>query len=171
MDVENALLQAKIEDGNIFVADTLEELAAQMDVPAENLVASVERYNELVEKGSDDDYGKRAEIMISIAEPPFYAGQLKATLLTADGGLHVDKYSRVLDRDGEVIEGLYAAGTIAGDFHGSCDYPTICPGINHGRCLTFGRMVGIQAAGGSVDEIADYDLKMPVGGGLGISTM
>ena len=52
------------------------------------------------------------------------------------------------------------------------DYPTICPGINHGRCcLTFGRMAGIQAAGGSVDEIADYEIKMPAGGGLGISTM
>lgn len=44
--------------------------------------------------------------------------------------------------------------------HGSGDYPTICPGINHGRCLTFGRIAGTQAAGGSTDEIDDYDLKM-----------
>ena len=171
MDVENKLLEAKIEDGNIFTADTLEELAEKMGVPVENFVASVERYNELVDKGSDDDFGKRAEIMIKVETPPFYAGQLKGTLLTASGGLHCDEYCHVLDADSNPIEGLYAAGTIAGDFHGSCDYPTICPGINHGRCLTFGRMAGIQAAGGSVDEIADYEIKMPAGGGLGISTM
>ena len=58
-----------------------------------------------------------------------------------------------------------------GDFHGSGDYPTICPGINHGRCLTFGRIAGIEAAGGTDDEIADYDLNMPVGGGIGRSTL
>ena len=66
----------------------------------------------------------------------------------------------VLDADGNPIPNLYQCGTVAGDFHGSGDYPTICPGINHGRCLTFGRIAGVQAAGGSIDEIADYDLKM-----------
>ena len=66
---------------------------------------------------------------------------------------------------------LWVAGTCAGDFHGSGDYPTICPGINHGRCLTFGRLTGIQAAGGSVDEVEDYPIKMPVGGGIGKSTL
>ena len=171
MDVENKLLQAKIEDGNIMVADTLEELAELIDVPVDNFVASVQRYNELVDKGSDDDFGKRAEIMVKIEEPPFYAGQLKATLLTASGGLHSDEYGHVLDADANPIPNLWVCGVAAGDFHGSCDYPTICPGINHGRCLTFGRLTGIQAAGGSVDEVADYDLKMPQGGGIGHSTL
>ncbi len=171
MDVENKLLQAKIEDGNIMMADTLEELAEKIDVPVDAFVASVERYNELCDKGSDDDFGKRAEIMVKIVEPPFYAGQLKATLLTASGGLHSDEYGHVLDIDANPIPNLWVCGVAAGDFHGSCDYPTICPGINHGRCLTFGRLTGIQAAGGSVDEIADYDLSMPVGGGIGKSTL
>ncbi len=171
MDVENKLLQAKIEDGNIQVADTLEELAEKINVPVDAFVATVERYNELVDKGSDDDFGKRAEIMVKITEPPFYAGQLKATLLSASGGLHSDEYARVLDADARPIEHLWVAGTCAGDFHGSGDYPTICPGINHGRCLTFGRIAGIEAAGGSVDEIADYDIKMASGGGIGRSTL
>ena len=160
MDVENALLEAKIADGYIAVADTLEELAEKIDVPVENFVKTVERYNELVAKGSDDDFGKRAEILISIEKGPFYAGRLGATLLSASGGLHSDEFMHVLDGNNNPIPGLYQCGTIAGDFHGSGDYPTICPGINHGRCLTFGRIAGIQAAGGSVDEIADYEIKM-----------
>ncbi len=161
MDVENALLEAKIADGYIQVADTLEELAEKINVPVDNFVASVKRYNELCDKGSDDDYGKRSEIMIKIEKPPFYAGKLGATLLTASGGLHSDEFMHVLDADHQPIPGLFQCGVIAGDFHGSGDYPTICPGINHGRCLTFGRIAGIQAAGGSIDQIADYDLKMP----------
>lgn len=171
MDVENKLLQAKIEDGNIQVADTLEELAEKINVPVDAFVATVERYNELVDKGSDDDFGKRAEIMVKITEPPFYAGQLKATLLSASGGLHSDEYARVLDANAQPIEHLWVAGTCAGDFHGSGDYPTICPGINHGRCLTFGRIAGIEAAGGSADEIVDYEIKMAQGGGIGRSTL
>lgn len=171
MEVENKLLQAKIDDGNIQIADTLEELAEKIDVPVEEFLATVSRYNELVEKGSDDDFGKRAEIMVKIEEPPFYAGQLKATLLSASGGLHSDEYARVLDADSNWIENLYACGTIAGDFHGSGDYPTICPGINHGRCLTFGRIAGIQAAGGSINQIDDYDLKMPEAGGIDRTTL
>ena len=66
-----------------------------------------------MDKGSDDDFGKRAEIMIKVETPPFYAGQLKGTLLTASGGLHCDEYCHVLDADSNPIEGLYAAGTIA----------------------------------------------------------
>ena len=170
-DVENALLNAKIEDGNIFVADTLEELAEKIEVPVDTFLATVARYNELVDKGSDDDYGKRAEIMIKVEEGPFYAGALKATLLSASGGIHSNENAQVLDADGNWIENLYVVGTCAGDFHGSGDYPTICPGINHGRCLCFGRLAGIQAAGGSVDEVADYNIKMPVGGGIGLSTI
>ena len=170
-DVENKLLQAQIDDGNIVVADTLEELAEKMNVPADTFIATVQRYNDLVDLGEDLDYGKRAEIMIKIEEPPFYAGALKATLLSASGGLHCDETCHVLDANDEVIPGLLVCGTNAGDFHGSGDYPTICPGINHGRCLTFGRIAGIEAAGGTDDEIADYNLNMPVGGGIGRSTL
>lgn len=43
-------------------------------------------------------------------------------------------------------------GAAAGDYFGSGDYPTICPGMNHGRCLTFGRLAGILAAGGDIDK-------------------
>ena len=160
MNVENALQEAKIADGYVVVADTLEELAEKINVPVENFVKTVERYNELVAKGSDDDFGKRAEILISVEKAPFYTGRLGATLLSASGGLHSDEFMHVLDADSNPIPGLFQCGTIASDFHGSGDYPTICPGINHDRCLTFGCIAGIQAAGGSIDEIEDYDIKM-----------
>lgn len=46
-------------------------------------------------------------------------------------------------------------GSAAGEFFGAGDYPTYVPGIGHGRCVTFGRIAGINAAGG------DAEAKIP----------
>ena len=64
------------------------------------------------------------------------------------GGLRTDTQCRVLDEDDQPIEGLYVCGSAAGDFFGAGDYPTFVAGIGHGRCVTFGRMAGVDAAGG-----------------------
>lgn len=135
-----------------MVADTLEELAEKMDVPVDAFLATVERYNELYELGDDPDYGKRAVLLTPVVDGPFYAGKLLSTLLTMCGGLRTDTSLRVLDEDSQPIDGLYVAGSAQGEFFAN-DYPTICPGIGHGRCITFGRMAGILAAGGDVDQI------------------
>lgn len=152
IDVEKATLEQHIKDGKVVTADTIEELAQKMNVPADELAATIERYNELFDQQDDPDYGKRKELLTPIIKPPFYAGNLLSTLLTMVGGLHTDTSLRVLEKDGTPIEGLYVAGSAAGDFFAN-DYPTICPGIGHGRCLTFGRMAGILAAGGDVDAV------------------
>jgi fumarate reductase flavoprotein subunit len=52
---------------------------------------------------------------------------------------------QVLDTKGKIIPGLYAAGNVTGDFFAN-DYPVICPGLSHGRALTFGRIAGLNAA-------------------------
>lgn len=158
MEVELKLREAKIEQGLLFQADSLEELAEMAGLPADQLIATVDRYNELCEKGNDDDFGKRPEIMWPITEPPFFAGQLISSLLAASGGLRTDTDCHVLDEANEPIEGLYVAGAAGGQYF-SNDYPTICPGTNHGRCLTFGRIAGINAAGGDAEkEIANLEI-------------
>lgn len=159
LEAQKLVLQGEIESGLTQTADTLEELAAKMGVPADNFVATVERYNELCDLGKDLDFGKRPEVMGKILEPPFYAGKLEADLLTMCGGLRTDVETRVLDANDQPIEGLYVCGSAAGDFFGAGDYPTYVPGIGHGRCVTFGRMAGINAAGGNADKkIPDLDL-------------
>lgn len=158
MEVELKLREAKIEQGLLFQADSLEELAKMINVPADALIATVDRYNELCAKGNDDDFGKRPEIMWPIDTPPFFAGQLISTLLAASGGLRQDPDCHVLDEDNNAIEGLFVAGAAGGQYF-SNDYPTICPGTNHGRCLTFGRIAGMNAAGVDAEaEIADLDI-------------
>jgi len=165
MDVELKLRQAKIDQGLLFEADSLDELAQMAGIPADNLKKTVDRYNELAAAGNDEDYGKRPEILWPVDTPPFFAGQLISTLLAASGGLRQDTDCRVLDEESQPIEGLYVCGAAGGEYF-SNDYPTINPGTNHGRCLTFGRIAGINAAGGNAEaEIADLEIitkQMPV---------
>lgn len=151
-EVEEMTQEAHIKDGKVLVANTIEELAKKMDVPVEGLKASVNRYNELYKQQDDPDYGKRKELLTPIANPPFYAGKLASTLLTMCGGLRTDSSLQVLKENDEPIEGLYVVGAAQGEFFAN-DYPTICPGIGHGRCLTFGRMAGILAAGKDPEQI------------------
>jgi len=151
-EIEKASQAQHIKDGKVVVADTLDELAQKMGVPVEAFKATVTRYNELAAKGHDDDFGKRPELLTPIQKGPFYAGRLVSTLLAMSGGLHTDPSLHVLDKNDKPIEGLYVCGAAAGDYFGSGDYPTICPGMNHGRALTFGRLAGVMAAGGDIDK-------------------
>jgi 3-oxosteroid 1-dehydrogenase len=102
-------------------ADTLAELAAKIGVPAENLEATVARYNELVASGSDPDFGRGDEAydrafsggaspMVPIETGPFHAAAFGISDLGTKGGLRTDTRARVLDSSGSVIPGLYAAG-------------------------------------------------------------
>lgn len=147
LEMERGMIQWQIENGNIVTADTIEELAEKMGVPADNLKATVDRYNQLADKGKDEDFGKRPELLCRIDKPPFYAAILKSALLVIVGGLSINEDMQVLDSEGLPIPGLYAVGNVAGDFFGG-DYPTIFPGHSHGRAITFGRIAGTIAAGG-----------------------
>ncbi len=157
-DVEKATQAQHIKDGKVVTANTLDELAQKMGVPADELKKTVARYNELVRKGKDEDYGKRKELLTPIVKAPFYAGRLSSSLLAMSGGLHTDPSLHVLDANDKPIGKLFVCGAAAGDFFGSGDYPTLCPGINHGRALTFGRLAGILAAGGSIDKVPSLEL-------------
>jgi fumarate reductase flavoprotein subunit len=152
LEAEQALLANHIQSGKVVCADTLEELAKKMKVPVEDFIATVKRYNQLAAQKDDEDFGKRSELLTPIVKPPFYAGRLLATILTASGGLRTNINCQVLDEDDEPIPNLYVAGSTAGGFFAN-DYPTICPGIGHGRCITFGRIAGIVAAGKDVDQV------------------
>lgn len=157
MNEEKKMLESHIKTGKVVTANTLDELAKKMNIPTDKLKKTVARYNELAKKGNDEDYGKRKELMRPIDKPPFYAGKLLATLLTMSGGLRTDTSLRVLDVNDKPIENLYVAGAAAGEFF-SADYPTICPGIGHGRCITFGRLAGLMAAGKSIDTVPSIDI-------------
>jgi len=131
-------IERYVKRGICCKADTLEELAEQMDVPVDTFKATVARYNELVAKGDDEDYGKRSELLTPIAKPPFYALKFGPALLNVHGGVIIDTKMRVLDSDYKPIPGLLAVGNVSGGLYG-VDYPLLLNGNSHGRAITWGR--------------------------------
>ncbi|MBR2835631.1 MAG: FAD-binding protein [Coriobacteriales bacterium] len=95
----------------IFKADTLEELAEQVGLNADALVAAVERYNGYCEAGEDEDFGKDPAMLHAIKTAPFYALKQKCCYGTSMGGIMVNRNYQVLKQSREAIPGLYAVGT------------------------------------------------------------
>ncbi|MBI9043781.1 MAG: FAD-dependent oxidoreductase [Anaerolineaceae bacterium] len=131
--------------GFIIQADTLEELAQKMEVPSDTFKATVDRYNELTGKGVDEDFGKHASLLTRIEEAPFFASKSGAALVVTLDGLQITPDMQVLDTEGKVIPGLFAAGNASGNFFCN-DYAITVIGSSHGRALTFGWLAGEKAA-------------------------
>ncbi|KUP97246.1 FAD-dependent oxidoreductase [Thermobifida cellulosilytica] len=108
---------------------TLEALAEDVGLPADELVATVRRWNENVANGHDPDFGRGESAhdrwwgdpaykrdvrgtLGPIDDPPYYAIKVVSGGLGTKGGPRTDEHARVLDLDGRVIEGLYAAGNV-----------------------------------------------------------
>ena len=121
------------------------ELAQKMGVPQGVFESTVVRYNELARLRKDLDFGKRTDRLWILDKPPYYAGKGGYELLVIMGGINVNTRLQALNKDWEVIPGLYAGGNVVGNRF-AVDYPLIIPGISHGMALVYGRIAGINAA-------------------------
>ena len=145
-EIEQALETPEIEGAKLaYRADTIEELAEQMGIDAEEAVKAVERYNELCEKGIDEDFGKAAEYLIPVKTPPFYGFRETLECQTSLGGIDIDPFNRVVDAAGAVIPGLWAGGSDASKLTME-SYNIEVPGSLLGYCVYSGRTMGKAAA-------------------------
>jgi len=147
--------------GTTCCGNTIEELLDYMDCykgeTRKKALAEIARYNELCEKGIDEDFGKDARIMKATAfkTPPFYGtmnnnggqgffGSISPGIV-ATTGLDTDADGRVLNSEFGPINGLYAAGNNAG---GRFIVVYQCPfaGISIGMAITEGYMLGERLA-------------------------
>ena len=100
----------RVDNKNVYKADTLEELAEMTGMEANTFVEQVNRYNEMCEKVVDEDLGQTT--LIPIGEGPYYAVDIKTITMGTIGGLKTDDDKHVLDKEGNAIDGLYAAGEL-----------------------------------------------------------
>ena len=123
---------------------TIQELAAAISVDADSLAHTVATYNDMAEGGIDFQFGKEPKHVVALNEAPFYAYDASAenTYYMTQGGLRVDLDLHVIDSEGAVIPGLYAAGLcsnlIFGQYFGS--------GSSMLWCFFSGRAAGTNAA-------------------------
>lgn len=143
-----------IESGKLKVADTIEDLARQLGMDDEAVakcVASVERYNELCDKGVDDDFGKQSKDMTPIKVGPFYGIAIGSWLLATMNGVRVNLNLQAVDENDDPIGGLYMVGNDMGGFF-SNSYPQMYGGTMQGKTTCFARLAALHAVTGSIYE-------------------
>lgn len=136
----------RMEEGLIIKANTLAELAQQIEVPYETLQETIDTYNRDVDAGVDTVFHRRKLVhnhgdLCRIETGPFYAYPSTAAVFGTYCGVRVDADMRVMDVYGEPIPGLFAAGEITGGFHGGA-YMT---GSALGKAVVFGRVAARTA--------------------------
>lgn len=106
-------------------AKTLAEAAKIAGINADNLAATVKRYNDFVKVGKDEDFGRKAENMkAGISDQgPYYIVEQKPRFATTMGSVQLSESMQVLDKKGKPIGNLYAAGEIANCVHGDDSAP------------------------------------------------
>lgn len=131
-----------VADGYALQADSLEELAALIEVPADELIQTVEAWNASCAAGKDLAFHRPPSTLNPVTTPPFFAMKCCCELLNTDGGPRRNARAQILDTKGEPIPNLYSAGEFGSLwsrlYQGSC---------NLSECLVFGRIAARTALG------------------------
>lgn len=141
-DLGGVPLAELIEAKDVYTAPSLKALCELIGIPYENAKASIDSYNEAVDKNLPaDDLGR--ELLTQKQERgPWYAIPRAPAVHHTMGGVVINTDCQVIDKNGNVIPGLYAAGEVAGGIHGGNRV-----GGNAIVCtVVFGRIAGTNAA-------------------------
>ena len=111
-----------ISTGITVQADTIEELAEQIDVDPAVLAETLNTWNKYVADGKDEDFdrpiGEGVGVEHDLSAAPYYAIKIAPGIHHTMGGVHIDTRAEVINTEGNVIPGLYAAGEVCGGVHG-----------------------------------------------------
>lgn len=133
-----------VASGDIKAANTLEELANACHIDGEALTYAVTQYNEDLSTGIDRHYARSLKDLHAISSPPFYAFEYRPCNVNLTGaGVRIDAHGRALDKNANVIQGLYAAGESGAGVLGE---RYVGGGNSIANALTMGRIVGKSVA-------------------------
>lgn len=137
-------IEKQVAAGTLYRAKTLGELAEKLEIDPAIFKETIENYNHYVEIGEDPEFGKDV-FDLQVKQAPFYATPRKPAVHHTMGGLKIDTQTHVLNENGQIINGLYAAGEVAGGIHAG----NRLGGNSLTDIFTFGRIAGQTA----VDEL------------------
>ena len=154
---EVALTKKFIDRGFVITGETYEELAQNMELKGDavqNFVDTMNTWNEAVANGVDEEWGRNNGMDADLSTAPYYAIKIAPGIHHTMGGIKINTNTEVIDTDGNVIPGLFAAGETTGGIHGGnrvggnavCDF------------IVFGRIAGKNAAeyvSGASSEMAN----------------
>ena len=138
---KSAVIQGYIKKGFTFSGETYEALGAAIGVDGAALTETMNTWNAYVEAKNDPDFG-RTSFANPLNTAPFYAIKVTAGVHHTMGGLKINTNTEVLNTEGNVIPGLFAAGEVTGGVHGS----NRLGGNVVADIVVFGRIAGEAAA-------------------------
>lgn len=133
--------------GLLYKADTIEELAEHFGVDKEALLETVNNFNKNSKENKDPEFNLRM-LGWTIEKAPFYMLKAVPAVHHTMGGLEINTESQVITKEGQVIEGLYAAGEVTGGIHGSNRLGSVALT----DITVFGRIAGENAANYSLEN-------------------
>lgn len=111
-------IEKYVSTGITVQGDTIEELAEKIDVDPATLAETLKNWNQYVADQNDPDFGRTTGMDQDLSQAPFYAIKIAPGIHHTMGGVHIDTDARVIDKDGNPIPGLFAAGEVVGGVHG-----------------------------------------------------
>lgn len=105
-------LQKHTAKGYHVKADTLEELAQKLGIPSENLVATRDQFNKAIRGEEKDPFREKPFKREFKIEGPFYGVQVESAVHMTRGGVVANENTEVIDTEGKVVPGLFAAGEV-----------------------------------------------------------
>ena len=134
-------IETYIKKGLVTEGKTPEELAQKLGINADNLKATLADYAKFQADKKDAQFG-RADMPRPLTEAPYYAVMVTPAVHHTMGGLRINTEAQVLNHQGNVIPGLFAAGEVTGGVHGG----NRLGGNAMADIVTFGRIAGRNAA-------------------------
>lgn len=105
-------VQTAVEEGKIISSNSLDDIAQEYGIDADNLKQTVETYNANCDNGLDEDFGKNPEFLKTIDGPDYYIMKLYPSVAESYNGPRITVNGEVISTNGEPIPGLYAAGGV-----------------------------------------------------------
>jgi fumarate reductase flavoprotein subunit len=135
-----ARLDKAVAEGRVVKADTVEELAAKINVPADALKETVKQVNAEYAAGYDREMLKMPAFLRTLNKPPFYATKFSRLAAWGTmGGVVTDEYARALNTNHEIIPGLYMGGLEIGGLYGDT-YPYVAEGTSSAISIAMARV-------------------------------
>ncbi|CAI2685820.1 flavocytochrome c [Apilactobacillus apinorum] len=123
--------------GMVVHGQTIDELANNIDVDADNLAKTIETWNQAV-VNHDDQFGRKTGMNRQLNHPDFMAIHIAPAVHYTMGGIKINHYTQVLNQDDQAINGLFAAGETSGGLHGN----NRIGGNSIAETVVFGRQAG-----------------------------
>lgn len=136
----DVLLKANEAKGNVFIGNTIEEVAKKAGMDPATLKASCDAITKYARQGKDEQFGKDPYYLREVATGPFYVVRGKINALTSLNGVKVNAGLQVLDKNDHVIPGLYAIGHDAGGMYGDSYDLKVGEGTASAFAINSGRM-------------------------------